>query len=289
MIADLDETIKQLLINDLPVKNGEIDIRFDQPTREWSSRLTRPTINLFLYDLRENATLRRHQWEKMSNGNGRPDVAAAKRTPFRVDCHYMVTAWASDPEDEHRLMTRTMLALFRHPILPEPVLQGEMVHQPYDVPASLARHDKLTNPAEVWGSLDNEMRPGVSYLVTIALDPWSEVSGPIVRSMTMRTGQATRLPGVKELDPAATEPERVFIGGTVWEGDSPQSGITVAVKDSGFTATTGQDGRFRLGTVRPGSYTLLAWPPTDKKGKQPKPVERAITVPAEDGDYDLKL
>jgi hypothetical protein len=65
MIADLDETIRQLLIAELPIKNGEIDVSFDQPKREWSARLSKPAVNFFLYDMRENATLRQHQWERM--------------------------------------------------------------------------------------------------------------------------------------------------------------------------------------------------------------------------------
>ena len=58
MIADLDETLQQLLKNELPIKNGEIDIKFEQPKREWSARLSKPTVNFFLYDLRENVKLR---------------------------------------------------------------------------------------------------------------------------------------------------------------------------------------------------------------------------------------
>ena len=58
MIDDLDQVLRQLLIRELPIKNREVDVDFDQPTREWSGRLSRPTLNLFLYDLRENNKLR---------------------------------------------------------------------------------------------------------------------------------------------------------------------------------------------------------------------------------------
>ncbi len=80
MIADLDETLRKLLVEELPVKNGEIDIEFDQPNREWSAKLTKPTVNMFLYDLRENAELRRHQYMRM-NGNSRNNTASFKKTP----------------------------------------------------------------------------------------------------------------------------------------------------------------------------------------------------------------
>ena len=79
MIADLDETIKQLLVKDMPIKNGEIDVKFDQPKREWSAKLTKPTVNFFLYDVRENADLRQAHFQKVSNGNVRENLAAMKK------------------------------------------------------------------------------------------------------------------------------------------------------------------------------------------------------------------
>lgn len=278
MIADLDETIKQLLVAELPVKNGEIDIKFDQPTREWSAKLAKPTINFFLYDVRENNVLRNHQWQRMNNG--RADIAAMKRTPMRVDCHYMITTWASEPDDEHRLLTRVLMALFRHSVLPENRLIGTLQNPEFEITAALARHDKLTNPAEVWSSLDNELRPSISYLITLALDPWSEVTGPAVRTFTMRTGQAGD-PEKEQFDPGDTASEMVYVGGTVAKGRTPQSGIAVAMKGTGWTDTTDADGRFTLGALPPGQYTLIAWP---AKGR---PKETKITVPAD--AYDIKL
>ncbi|RLC55156.1 MAG: DUF4255 domain-containing protein, partial [Chloroflexota bacterium] len=51
MLTDLDETLKQLLIKNIPIKNNEVDIQFDLPKRDWSAGLSRPTINLYLYDI----------------------------------------------------------------------------------------------------------------------------------------------------------------------------------------------------------------------------------------------
>ncbi len=283
MITDLDQTIKKLLIEELPIKNGEIDVKFDQPTREWSAKLAKPTVNFFLYDVRENNTLRQHQWQPVNGGmaaNGRPaDPAARKRTPFRVDCTYMLTTWATDPGDEHRLLTRCLLALFRHPILPEDRLVGSLQDPLFELQARLAAHDKLTNPAEVWSALDNELRPSVSYIVTLALDPWTAVTGPAVHSLTMRLGQAENSRR-QEMD-GETAVTTNIIGGTLLKGAQPQSGIDVALKGTGFMVTTDENGRYRFLGVPTGDYTLLAW-----TGRS-KPQEKKITVPA--GDYDVEL
>jgi hypothetical protein len=282
MIADLDETIRQLLRDELPIKNGEIDVKFDQPKREWSAKLNKPTINFYLYDLRENHVLRQHQWERMGGGNG-STVARMKRTPFRVDCYYMITVWAAEPEDCHRLLSRCMTVLFRYPILPQERLLGEMQEQPFDIQTRLASHDKLTNPAEVWSALDNEIRPSISYLVTLAIDPWQVIEGPAVRSYSMQTGTMSE-PG-RRIDPEETPPGYVTIGGTVRDKEgAPQSGLDVAFKGTGFVDRTDARGRYRLGSAPPGEYTLVVWP---EKGK---PKERKINVPpTADDDYDLTL
>jgi hypothetical protein len=282
MIADLDETIRLLLQQELPIKNGEIEVKFDQPKREWSARLNRPTVNFFLYDLRENPTLRQHGWEQLEGGSPDDLRARLKRTPYRVDCFYMLTTWANDPEDEHRLLSNVLLVLFRHPVLPEDRLMGSLKKQPFELQARLANHDRLTNPAEVWSALDNEMRPSISYIITLALDPWSEVITPLVSSVTLRSGQAVDLPSETHLQ-AGTMQERVDLGGTVRAGGKPQGGIAVAIKGTGLFATSDPLGRFHLGSLPPGEYTLVAWPASGKPKEQP------VRLPGAGKDYDIEL
>jgi hypothetical protein len=280
MIADLDETLRQLLIAEMPIKNGEINVEFDQPTREWSAKLTRPTLDFFLYDVRENQVLRQHQWQQVDKGNGHDYLTSMKRTPYRLDCFYMITSWAAEPEDEHRLLTRCLLALFRFPTLPEERLVATLQNPVFEIQARLARHDTLTNPAEVWSALDNELRPSVSYVITLALDPWAEVTGPIVRTLTLRSGQSVSLPRQRQLVTGAAF-ENSFIGGRVFKGKEPQDGIQVAIKGTGFFGTTDAKGQFSLGSLPYGDYTLIAWP---AKGN---PKQKKITVPS--GDYDIDM
>ena len=282
MLADLDETIRRLLVDELPVKNGEIEISFDQPRRDWSSRISKPTINVFMYDVRENKELRRHQWERM-NGNSRQDLARLKRTPMRVDCSYVVSVWAADPEDEHRLLTRCMMTLFRFPTLPENRLVDSLQNPPYEIQTRLAQHDTLTEPSDIWYVLDNELRPCVSYVVTLALDPWQVITAPIVRTRTFRLGQAQGLPQETALQADATRADMVLIGGVVSRGADgpPLRNIDVALKGTGYLATTDAEGRFLLGSVPPGTYTLIAWT------SEGKPEQKEIEVPSE--AYDMEV
>ena len=126
MIEDLDEALRQLLIREIPVKNSQVDIQFDQPSREWSAKLSRPTLDLFLWDVRENQKLRQAMpvWETTTHPDG---TVTQRRKPVRADLHYVITAWANEAEDEHRLLSRALMALFRFPHLP-PELRGDGYH-----------------------------------------------------------------------------------------------------------------------------------------------------------------
>jgi hypothetical protein len=234
-----------------------------------------------MYDLRENNVLRQHQWDQIREEKGK---VTRKRSPMRVDCFYMLTTWAADPEDEHRLMTRCLMALFRHPIIPEEVMVGAMQKPLFEVQARLAAHDRLTNPAEVWSSLDNEMRPSVSYIISLALDPWQEIDTPAVRTYSFNVGQAFDPSHEKTLEERGEGMALQYFGGSVHEkGNEKQAlpGIQVAVKGTGFFTTTDSSGRFLLGGLPAGEYTLVAWP---AKGK---PIEKKVSLPAGEGDYDI--
>ena len=61
MFQDVDGTLRAVLMADVPIKKAEVEIAFDRPTRDWSSRLSKPTLNLFLFDVRERVADERVQ------------------------------------------------------------------------------------------------------------------------------------------------------------------------------------------------------------------------------------
>ena len=58
MIHDLDETLRELLVTTVPIDPLAVDITFTMPGKDWATAITKPTVSLFLYDIRENAELR---------------------------------------------------------------------------------------------------------------------------------------------------------------------------------------------------------------------------------------
>lgn len=182
-IAELHEALRLLLIRELPVTNNEIDIAFEQPRREWSARLNRPTLNLYLHDIRENNKLRGQQpgWSTEIRGNR----AHRSRQPLSIDLHYMITAWTNYPEDEHNLLMRTLRIFFRHGELPEEIVQASFRMLPHGgVGFQIAQYEMHVNPRDLWSVLDNEMRPALDLVTTIPFDPDAPLDDlPLVREI----------------------------------------------------------------------------------------------------------
>jgi len=280
MITDIDQVLRRLLIRELPIKNGEVEIKFDQPSREWSSRLSRPTLNLFLHDIRENQKLRQSQpaWEIERNNDG---SITKRRRPVRVDLHYMITAWANDPEDEHNLLSRTLVALFRFPNLPEDLLTERLRQQPGPLPIMAAQYDELRTPTDIWNVLDNEIRPAIACTVTVAIDPYQPAITPLVRTRELRVGPVAE-PSRQRLE-AHTVPDQLWtVGGWVrgdrsWEPDQIRLRLLERDKD----IPVQPDGRFVIGALEAGTYTLELLAADRPARRYP------ITVPA--ADYTLEI
>jgi len=277
MIDDLDEVLRQLLIRELPIKNGEVDVQFDQPKREWSAKVSRPTLNLFLHAIRENAKLRQTQpmWDLTQNPDG---TVTQRRKPVRVDLHYMITAWATEPEDEHRLLGRTLMALFRTSYLPDDLLPESLQDQPVVIPIMAAQYDEMKNPTDVWNVLDNEMRPAIGLIVTLAIDPYQPTVTPLVRTRELRVGPSP-VPALQQLE-AGVEPDRFWtVGGTLHGIGGRAPHLTLVEK--GLEVSLQPEGRFVIGRLQAGQYTLEVVVDGQPARRYP------ITVPAP--DYDLEM
>ncbi len=280
MIADLDETLRRLLVREIPIEDDEVDIQFNQPKREWSAHVSRPTLNIFLYDVRENQKLRQTQpmWETERKSDG---SIYQRRKPIRLDLHYLVTAWAIDPEDEHRLLTRTLMALFRFPNLPEDLLGESLQRQNKQIPLTVAQYSELTNTIDFWTVLDNEMRPAAVLEVTVSLDPYTPITVPLVRTREVRIGTSSR-PLSFQWDRGVSPDQFWTIGGQM-KSQKPLdfTEVQLTLVDRAQKVPVNADGRFTIGGLQAGSYTL-------DYGIGKKPTQSCkITVPS--ADFILEL
>lgn len=277
MIDEIDEVLRQLLIQEMPIKNGEIDISFDQPRREWSARLSRPTLNLFLHDLNENRKLRQAQpmWDVERN-NG---TAIFRRKAVRMDLHYMITAWANEPEDEHRLLTRALMSLFRHPHLPAELLTEGLQNQPVPIAVMVAQSEELRNPADLWSAMDNEQRPAITCVVTVALDPYQPTTTPLVRDRELRIGPSQD-PKSQQLDAGEGTVDRFWTVGGRLRTAKPLDEVRLTLLEKQQDIPLQSEGRFSVGNLRSGEYTLEI-----VVGQKADTYQ--ITVPAPDYEFEV--
>jgi hypothetical protein len=287
MFDEVDEALRRLLIEEIPIRSNEIEIAFDQPRREWSARLNRPTLNIFLHDVRENAQLRQSHVQRQQPHPDRRQTAL-HRPEARVDLHYMITAWASEPDDEHRLLARTLLAFLRHREMPESVLPASLRKQPRPVALSVAQYDTTFNPPDLWGVMDNELRPCLNCMVTLTMDPHLPITVPLVRVRELRVEdmvvsslrqQNRRLPNGLGGETDLPEAEKRWTIGGRLHFASLQD-VHLSVLELERDVPVAADGTFVVGDLREGAYTLEV-----SRGAEP-PVRHVITVPS--GDYDIQ-
>jgi hypothetical protein len=187
MISELDETIRQLLIKKVPLEPSEVNVSFEIPNREWATSISKPTVNLYLYDIRENHELRAYEWTVERDNNR---TATRRRAPLRMDLSYLVTAWTNDVGDEHRLLWRVLATLSRHCPLPEELLQGKLKEQELEIRTTTAQPDGLfRSPADFWSALDSQIKPSINYVVILPLDLEMTETAPIVLGTTLRMNQ----------------------------------------------------------------------------------------------------
>jgi hypothetical protein len=248
MLNDLDETLKALLVQDLPrvterIEPDGFDVRFEAPNREFRTRLTRPTISLFLYNIQENRDIRGRSWGQTR----RTGFVETRRPPVHLDCSYLITAWSSEVEDEHRLLTGATRVLFRNPILPQNVLQGGLT-QETDITTQVAQPEGLKDVIDIWSVLDNDLHPSVRVTVTIPL----EVDVAIEAPQVLDRGRAVTIgpPGWK---PAGSG--RMRIQGRLERDGEPVSGALIRADYS--SGHTGQRGEFTLHRVEPGPQLVF--------------------------------
>jgi hypothetical protein len=87
----------------------------------------------------------------------------------RADCRYLVTAWTSEVDDEHRVLGEVLTALlFTSELAPEhvPPPLGDVTPLPSLSVAASGADDQ----ADFWSALGGQLKPGLDLTVTVTID-----------------------------------------------------------------------------------------------------------------------
>lgn len=205
MISDVDYALRELITDSLSVSRGTVDISFELPGKDWSTRLNRPTINLFLFDIRENLRLRGSEQRREIYRNDA--TVEVHRNPFRIDLRYLLTAWTKESEDEHLLLSDALITLLRNAEIPEKYLKDSLKNQEFPVLISAAVYQPDQGPTEkvtdIWSVINNDIHAGFIVTITICVNPYLPEVLPAVQTISRNLGQTAQGKDILRSDPSS--------------------------------------------------------------------------------------
>ncbi|WP_434742254.1 DUF4255 domain-containing protein [Micromonospora sp. SH-82] len=206
MIHEVDSILHALLTEEV-LAGVDVQLAFDAPTREWEAKRNAPTVNLFLYDIREELAHRREGRIEEYDADG---VVVAERSPPRYFAlSYLVTAWTARPEDEHRLLSLLLTGLLGYDVLPGQRLVGSLADLGLTVPMTVAVPPKRDRGlADIWSALGGSLKPSLDLVVTTPIASAAAFAArPVTDGLLLRTvdrsgGDPTEARRLRYPDPA---------------------------------------------------------------------------------------
>jgi hypothetical protein len=168
VIHDVDESLRTFIKGEA-LTGTDVEVVFDAPTKEWSSRRNAPTVDVYLYDIRED--LRRREVGRLDARGDDGRVVERRQPPRWYKLSYLLTAWTQRPEDEHRLLAAMLRGFLRADHLPPGVLAGSLAELGYPLPYTCGLpppEDRALS--DVWSALGGELKPSLDLVVIAPFD-----------------------------------------------------------------------------------------------------------------------
>ena len=166
MLHLLDASLEAFLRSEAGLRVGDVDVSFDPPDRDWAAALSKPTVNLFLWDVRRNLSQTSSGTEVVErNGAGFRRGALP-----RIRLGYLATVWASEARSEHQLLGSVLRALLASNEIPQEFLERGLADLP-SLPGIDVGHPLDEGRADIWSALGGAFRPGIDVGVTMTVDP----------------------------------------------------------------------------------------------------------------------
>ena len=176
MIGEIDDAIRALVKASDGIA-ADVDIALDAPTKDWAARRNAPTVDLFLYDIREDT--RRREYGVTEQRDDRGIVTHRTPAPRYFKLSYLVTAWTQRPDDEHRLLDALLRCFLRFDAIPGAFVVGTLADTGLPCSLSVALPPPEDRAfADVWSSLGGELKPSLDLVIT----------APIARGFTFEAG-----------------------------------------------------------------------------------------------------
>lgn len=196
MIEQVDRAMERFFRAKASMEEAAVAISFETPDKDWSAARARPTVSIFLWEVNRSPKALRSGMEQRVDEQG----ARQRRPPTPiVDLNYVVSAWASEPRDEHQLLGTLLAAVLAHPRLPDDVLPEPLAGSRLGLELA---PPGTRPPGDVWGSFGGGSRAALNLTVSLPIEvfTWRDTA-PETESIQVGVG-AKPVPA----PPAPTEP-----------------------------------------------------------------------------------
>jgi hypothetical protein len=179
VIHDVDEALGAI-IRTRVVNGSGVDVNYEVPSKDWSTRRTVPTINVYLYDIREDTERRQVFYEDIRDDTG--TVVERRQPPRRFKLSYLLTVWTQRPEDEHKLLAALLTTFLESDLLPDEVQSEALRSLERPIIVSIG----LPLPAsrsvfDMWTALGSEPKPSLDLEVIVPIGEGRSITaGPPV-------------------------------------------------------------------------------------------------------------
>ncbi|ACO45542.1 DUF4255 domain-containing protein [Deinococcus deserti] len=243
MIADIQHALKELVYSEAALPRDALDVRFAAPTSAWVSGLTRPTLNFFLHDIRENMALRSSEFMHTYVAGGRQ----RDLVPRRIDLKYLVTVFFKSQvdelgRDEWNVLWRVLAALMRQDEWEDRYIPQAARDLDVGVLGVVGQPEGQASQG-IFTSLGLPVRPHLNYTLTVPLNlNVSELSLLVLeRRVDLRTGLEK---------PAADGPSMVRSSWIIRDEHGQAVADALVRSDQGGRAFSGPDGVVHLAVPR---------------------------------------
>lgn len=165
MLEFIDTTIEAYLRASVPLSAHDVDVSFDAPSSDWAAKLSRPTVNLFLWDVKLSSNRARAGIEQVERDGKKYTRMALPR----VELRYLITAWTNHQRDERSLFGGLLAAVLRHPQIPDTFVASQLHDARIGAPSiSLTRSGE--SQLDVFRRIEGKLKPALDVLVVTEVD-----------------------------------------------------------------------------------------------------------------------
>jgi hypothetical protein len=139
-------------------------------------------LTLFLYEIVEDPALRNRPPQERAV----PPSIEVSKPPMALVMRYLATPWSGDRETDHRILGRTLQALYDNAVLSGPQLVGSLANTSEAIKVNLLALD-IEDRARVWHAIQRPYRVSLIYEVRfVNLDATGTVLYPPVLSRDLK-------------------------------------------------------------------------------------------------------